>query len=227
MDSKVSTTLSPSQNAPKNNKDDRNLLDHLEAYLAKPGGVDNLLQISGYVTKIILASSLVPQTLPLTWKLKSFESSIGMSRKALKIGKFIKPINAFRNSRLESKEDIILSVIASGGDSLHLFIEQFIWLAKSGLIDDKHLRNLQKMSAWAELIGYIASISLTLRKWIAISKEDEQRMKKLSIFQDFSGLLMSIADIRDGKGRLSDPLFLASAGLFSALITTHKIWTSC
>ncbi|KAK4837621.1 hypothetical protein QYF36_006965 [Acer negundo] len=235
MDSKASTTVSPSQNQskPKNNRD---FLNHLEAYLAKRDGIHKLLQISSYVTKIILASSVLPQTLPLTWRLKSFESSVGMSRKAFKLGKFIQPINDFRNSRFESKQEFVLSAIASVGDSLSLFLEQFIWLAKSGAMDDKHLHHLEKISAWADLIGHIINISLTLREWIAISKESSEHrimkkmklMKKLSIFQDLSGLLIALADIRDGKGRLSsEPLLLASAGLFSALITTHKIWTSC
>ena len=66
--------------------------------------------------------------------------------------------------------------------------------------------------------------------------EEEQRlrklrekklMKKLSIVQDFADGLMALADIREGKGRLSAPLVVSCAGLLSALISTHKNWVSC
>jgi hypothetical protein len=54
-------------------------LDHLEAYLSKRDGVDKLLKIPKYATKIVLASSMLPETLALTRQLKSFESSVGLS----------------------------------------------------------------------------------------------------------------------------------------------------
>ncbi|KAK2660483.1 hypothetical protein Ddye_007016 [Dipteronia dyeriana] len=259
MDSEASTAPIPSQNPEKAIKPkpkDRDFLNHLEAYLAKRDGVDKLLKISRYATKIILAYSILPETLPLTARLKSFESSVGLSRKAFRLGKFVQDVNALRDSHFDSKEDLILSVVAYGGEGLYYFVEQFIWFAKSGLIDPKHSRNLQKISAWAEFIGYIGSISLKFRDLkriiedeaclessieIAISrgngcKEEEQRMKKLrekkllkklSIVQDFADALMTVADIRDGKGTLLGPLFVASAGLLSAIISTHKNWVSC
>lgn len=256
--SKASTALAPSKSSTDSKPKDRDFLNHLEAYLAKRDGVDKLLKLSRYATKIILASSVLPETLPLTGRLKSFESSVGLSRKAFRLGKFVQDVNALRNSHLDSlsREDLILSVIAYGGEGLYYFVEQFIWLAKSGLIDPKHSRSLQKISAWAEFIGYIGSISLKFRDLkmiledeaclastieIAISrgdgyKEEDQRMKKLkakklmkklSIVQDLADGLMALADIRDGKGMLFGPLWVASAGLLSAVISTHKNWLSC
>lgn len=235
---------------------ERDFLNHLEAYLAKRDGVDKLLKISRYASKIILASSLIPETLPVSKRLKSFESSVGLSRKAFRLGKFVQDVNALRGSSFYSIEELILSVIAYGGEGLYFFVEQFIWLAKSGLIDPKHSRNLQRISAWAELIGYVGSISLKFRDLkmimeeeacltssieIAVSRgigyrdeairrkklKEKNLMKRLSIVQDFADALMALADIRDGKGVLSDPLLMASAGLLSAVISTHKNWKSC
>ncbi|XP_044510047.1 peroxisomal membrane protein 11A-like [Mangifera indica] len=246
------TSKSPIE--PKSNN--RDFLNHLEAYLAKRDGVDKLLKISRYASKIILASSVLPETLTLTGRLKSFEASVGLSRKAFRLGKFIQDVNALRNSHIDSREDLFLSIIAYGGEGLYYFVEQFIWLAKSGLIDAKHSRNLQKISAWAEFIGYIGSVSIKFKDLkkiineeaclastieIAITRgngyrEEEQKMKKLrekklmkklSIVQDLADGLMAVADIRDGKGILSAPLFVASAGLLSAIISTHKNWVSC
>lgn len=254
-----SSSSSPSQN-PKNpirsTIKDRDFLNHLESYLAKRDGVDKLLKISRYATKIILASSLLPETLPLNRRLKSFESSVGVSRKAFRLGKFVQDVNALRNSCFDSREQLILFVIAYGGEGLYYFVEQFVWLAKSGLIDAKHLRNLQKISAWAEFIGYLGSISLKIRDLkkiaeeeaclrssieVAIVRGDECRdqeakirklrekkfMKKLSIVQDLADGLMAVADIQDGKGPFSGPLLISSAGLLSAMISTHKNWLSC
>ncbi|GLT58063.1 hypothetical protein SLA2020_309880 [Shorea laevis] len=246
------TSVTPIQSKPK----DRDFLNHLEAYLAKRDGVDKLLKISRYATKIILASSVFPETLPVAQRLKSFESSVGLSRKAFRLGKFVQDVNALRNSHLDSKQEIFISIVAYGGEGLYYFVEQFIWLAKSGLIDGKHSRNLQKISAWAEFIGYLGSITLKIRDLrqitedekclnasieIVISKgidhqveearmkklREKLLMKKLSIVQDLADGLMALADIRDGKGRLSGPLLLASAGLLSAIISTHKNWVSC
>ncbi|PON40456.1 Peroxisomal biogenesis factor, partial [Parasponia andersonii] len=225
-------------------------------YLAKRDGVDKLLKISRYASKIILASSALPETLTLTSRLKSFESSVGLSRKAFRLGKFVQDVNALRSSQFDSKQDLAFSVIAYGGEGLYYFVEQFIWLSKSGLIDPKHSRNLQKLSAWAEFIGYLGSISLKFRglnriredeaclessigiailRGIGFQEEKEKLrkvkekklMKKLSIFQDLADGLMALADIRDGKGLLLGPLSVSCAGLLSALISTHKNWVSC
>ena len=217
---------------PKN----RDFLNHLETYLAKRDGVDKLLKISRYTTKIILASSLLPESGSLTHRLKSFESSVGVSRKAFRLGKFVQDINALRASPRDSSRDLLLLVIAYGGEGLYYFVEQFIWLAKSGLIDAKWL---QKISAWAELVGYVGSVSLKtrdLRKIEMSNGGEEEKMKKLkekktlkvlSILQDLADGLMTIADLRDGKGVLSAPSVISSAGLFSAIISTHKNWVSC
>ncbi|KAF3446283.1 hypothetical protein FNV43_RR11462 [Rhamnella rubrinervis] len=242
----------PGHSMPK----DRDFLNHLEVYLAKRDGVDKLLKISRYATKIILASSALPETLPLTGRLKSFESSVGVSRKAFRLGKFVQDVNALRSSNFDSKQELVFSLIAYGGEGLYYFVEQFIWLTKSGLINGKHSRKLQKISAWTEFIGYFGSVSLKFRdlkrigedeaclessieiatvRGIGCEQEEEKMrklrekkvMKKLSIVQDLADGLMALADIRDGKGLALGSFSVSCAGLLSALISTHKNWVSC
>lgn len=223
----------------------RDFLNHLEAYLAKRDGVDKLLKISRYAAKVILSSSLLPPNLPLNSRIKSFESSVGLSRKAFRLGKFVQDLNALRSSSssFHSPQLLVLSLLAYGGEGIYYFVEQLVWLAKSGLIDSRHSSRLQKISAWAELIGYLGSISLKIRDLRSILDEEsrltereaeklrvlanKRMMKKLSIVQDVADGLMAVSDVRDGKGSLSGPLLLASAGLLSALISTHKNWISC
>nr|GME11459.1 peroxisomal membrane protein 11A [Ipomoea batatas] len=242
----------PSTSIPKN----RDFLIHLETYLAKRDSVDKLLKISRYATKFILASSILPSNLPLTDRLKSFESSVGVSRKAFRLGKFLQDINAFRGLSFTSPAHFFLALVAYGGEGLYYFVEQFVWLGKAGLIDKKHLSQLQRISAWCELIGYIGSVSLKVKELQRIAEDEagvvsnietaavgglarladgeklrklreKKLLKRLSIAQDFADALMAVADIRDGKGLLSGKLLLSSAGLLSALISTHKNWVSC
>nr|GMD63720.1 peroxisomal membrane protein 11A [Ipomoea batatas] len=218
----------PSTSIPKN----RDFLIHLEAYLAKRDSVDKLLKISRYAT------------------------NVGVSRKAFRLGKFLQDINAFRGLSFTSPAHFFLALVAYGGEGLYYFVEQFVWLGKAGLIDKKHLSQLQRISAWCELIGYIGSVSLKVKELQRISEDEagvvsnietaavgglarladgeklrklreKKLLKRLSIAQDFADALMAVADIRDGKGLLSGKLLLSSAGLLSALISTHKNWVSC
>ncbi|KAG6508434.1 peroxisomal membrane protein 11-3-like [Zingiber officinale] len=231
---------------------DRDFLLHLEVYLARRDGVDKLLKISRYAAKIALAAPSSPLPPALAPRLKSFESSVGLSRKAFRLGKFVQDLNALRaaaGGAALSPADRVLAAVAYGGEGLYYFLEQFVWLSKAGLIPSEYSRRLQKISAWAELIGYFGSVSLKAREVRKIQSSIQSRidgakpgegdeelrklrtkllLKQLSIVQDLADGLMALGDVRDGKGfLLSNTLLMASAGLFSALISTHKNWTSC
>lgn len=218
---------------------DRDFLLHLESYLARRDGVDKLLKISRYTAKLLLSSSLsLPQTLALN--LKSFESSVGLSRKAFRLGKFVQDLNAFRFANPNSPSHLALAILAYGGEGVYYFIEQLVWLSKSGLISKSYAQRLSKISAWAELVGYVGSISMKvrdlreLRSKLEAAKGDEVGkvkekllLKKLSVVQDLADALMALGDVRDGKGPMTGPTLMASAGLLSAAISTHKNWKSC
>ncbi|KAM2724447.1 hypothetical protein EV1_027268 [Malus domestica] len=214
MDSKPSTTTSPllnqkNPNNPPSKLKPRDFLNHLEAYLAKQDGVDKLIKISRYVTKIVFASLALPETLPLTQRLKSFESSVSVSHKAFRLGKFVQNINALRSSNFDLNQESVLT---------------FVWLVKLGLINKKHSRNLQKISAWTEFIGYAGSISLKFRDLNRISEDEKcvkssieimitrgngcekenerlsklcekKMMKRLFVVQDLADALMALMDI--------------------------------
>ncbi|KAL6574281.1 Peroxisomal membrane protein 11A [Orobanche hederae] len=263
MDSKSATAdpkpQNPNPTVKPGTSRNRDFLTHLEVYLAKRDGVDKLLKISRYATKIILASSILDQEQSLITRLKSFESSVGVSRKAFRLGKFIQDVNALRSTAhfaSHSHFNFILALITYGGEGLYYFVEQFVWLGKSGLIDKRHLPGLQKLSAWCEFVGYFGSVSLKVVELRKIDEEEkclissidlamvrgikygeeqdmlrklrEKKMvKRLSVVQDLADGLMALADIRDGRGRISAPLFVSSAGLLSAVISTHKNWVSC
>ncbi|KAF3790669.1 Peroxisomal membrane protein 11A [Nymphaea thermarum] len=245
----------PREKRKKKEESRRDLTDHLEAYLARRDGVDKLLKISRYAAKLALASSLTAGRPDLHRRLKSFDSSVGVSRKAFRLGKFVQDLNALKRTRLDSGKGV-LGLIAYGGEGAYYFVEQFVWLAKAGLIDGRRAAGFQKVSAWAELVGYIGSVALkvldlrtildeaarletTVKALRADGRAVENEagelqklqakamLKQLSIVQDIADALMAIGDLQDGKGFLSSPIVIASAGLLSALISTHKNWTSC
>ena len=127
---------------------------------------------------------------------------------------------------------------------------------KAGLIDKRHSKQLTKLSAWAEFIGYFGSVAL---KFIQVSSIIEQEarlmqgmrkkaeggigpvteikelqalqakrfLKTMSIVQDFADSLLALTDIRETNGILDHPFLLAFAGLVSALISAQKNWKNC
>lgn len=120
-----------------------------------------------------------------------------------------------------------------------------MWVVKTGLIPKEYGSRVQKISAWAELIGYVGSVALKISevKRIKLDLDEEKEkememvkgrrlrekllMKQMSIIQDFADALMALGDVRDGKGAFTGPILMASAGLLSAIISTHKNWQSC
>ncbi|KAL3686120.1 hypothetical protein R1sor_004142 [Riccia sorocarpa] len=234
----------------------RPFLDHLEAYLARRDGVDKALKILRYSSKLWLSTPLVSYVEPAVAKrVKDFESSVGTSRKAFRLGKFIQDVNALGKIPSYRSVDGFLEVIACTGEGIYYFVEQFVWLVKTGAIDKRHAKELQKWSAWAEFVGYLGSVTLkflqvcalqnrervllkglngdgTLDDKVRFSKElrsirAKRFLKTLSLVQDLSDSLLALHDIQDGKGPLARPFVLALAGLVSALISTHKNWNSC
>jgi hypothetical protein len=218
----------------------RDFLAHLEAYLARRDGVDKLLKISRYAARLALAAAPLPP--PASARLKSFESSLGLSRKAFRLGKFVQDVNALRAHPDPLPPPFVL--LAYGGEGVYYFLEQFVWLAKAGLLPAHLLPRLQRLSAWAELLGYVGSITVKLGevaklessiKTMRLKEESEAvramrgklLLKRLSVVQDVADAFMALGDVTDGKGLLGSSTLTASAGLLSALISTHKNWNSC
>ncbi|GJP70890.1 hypothetical protein CLOP_g1782 [Closterium sp. NIES-67] len=143
-------------------KPSRDILDTAVAFLQKRDGTDKALKICRYSVKLLLAVALKnsPPESEAVRRLKSFESSVGASRKALRIGKFLQDVDALRKAPPYSTTEGFLELIASGGEGVYYFVEQLVWLVKTGTIDKRHSRHFQKISAWAEFIGYFGSVAL-------------------------------------------------------------------
>ncbi|XP_006649948.2 peroxisomal membrane protein 11-2-like [Oryza brachyantha] len=228
----------------------RDFLLHVEAYLSRRDGVDNLLKISLYAARLALAVG-PPPPLPAyaAARLRSFESSVGLSRKALRLGKFVQSVNALRAHRRHGGGHVppLLVLLAYGGQGVYFFLEQFAWLAKTGLLPAHLLPRLHRLGVWAQLPAHVGSIAIKLEEVAKLESSVETRrkegfgeesevvralrgkllVKRLSVVQDVADSVMTLGDVTGGKGLLGSSTFMASAGFLSALISAHRNWNSC
>ncbi|PWZ05511.1 Peroxisomal membrane protein 11-3 [Zea mays] len=61
-------------------------------------------------------------------RLKSFESSVVLSRKGFRLGKFVQSLRAHPHL------PPALALLAYGSEGVYYFVEQFVWLAKAGIL---------------------------------------------------------------------------------------------
>lgn len=95
------------------------------------------------------------------------------------------------------------------------------------------LADLNTISEEEKCLG--SSVEITSLRGVGCVEEEsrlrklieKKTMKRLSVVQDLADAVMALDDILDGNGPFSKPVFMASAGLLSALISTHKNWVSC
>ncbi|KAK9113165.1 hypothetical protein Scep_020684 [Stephania cephalantha] len=144
----------------------KDYMDHAVAFLEKRDGLENCLSIAMYASRVILSTShhhqqqqhLAPS------RLERFHESLRLTRQALHLGKFIEDLNKLRKLEFGSHQDLMtLNLMAHGGSGLHHFLEQFLWLEKTGLISDDGggtFNKLDKLSNYAELVGYVGSLGL-------------------------------------------------------------------
>ncbi|KAF5759020.1 hypothetical protein HanXRQr2_Chr16g0736141 [Helianthus annuus] len=170
--------------------------------LSKRDGVDKLLKITRYTTKIILSTTASKPSNPTSASAAKPSASANSSK-----------------TSTHSAPQTSTPYTASFSPSLHTAV-----------------------GAWAELIGYVGSIGLKVRDLKGILEDEmclvkrvengdeeleklmeKKLLKKLGLVQDVADGLMAVADVRGGKGRLSGPVLLASAGLLSAVKVLVRI----
>lgn len=134
-------------------------IDKTVAFLAKRDGIDKVLKVIRYSSKLLLATSALQSSPELAGRLKEFEGSIGTSRKAYRLGKWIADANKLRKNH-DSSHHGWLDFVAAGGEGVYYFVEQLTWLVKAGMLHKSHAARFSLISAWAEMVGYAASITL-------------------------------------------------------------------
>eukprot|EP00232_Nephroselmis_pyriformis_P009425 CAMPEP_0182879320 /NCGR_PEP_ID=MMETSP0034_2-20130328/15900_1 /TAXON_ID=156128 /ORGANISM="Nephroselmis pyriformis, Strain CCMP717" /LENGTH=163 /DNA_ID=CAMNT_0025012251 /DNA_START=85 /DNA_END=573 /DNA_ORIENTATION=- len=135
--------------------EDMDVLDKVEAFLKKREGIDKVLKIMRYSAK--LACWYQPQP-----RLEAFESSVGMSRKAFRVGKFLGNVNTLKRLSATTRVRLALVLMSEGGEAAYYFLEQAVWLSKTGLLDKGLAARMARPSALLELAKYIGSLSLAV-----------------------------------------------------------------
>jgi hypothetical protein len=120
-----------------------------------------VLKILRYSARLALATALSGSDAnrDLVAALSQFESSVGNSRKAYRLGKFLGNANAMRKLPVRAPY-VLLELLANAGECCYYFLEQVQWLARSGVLPPRLAPRVTRLSACGELVGYAASIIL-------------------------------------------------------------------
>lgn len=89
-----------------------------------PSLLTQTLKLIRYTSKLLVACT--PEAHPTRARLAAFESSVGTSRKALRLGKFLQNVNALRKSSLGGPY-FALELVANSGEGAYFFLEQLVW----------------------------------------------------------------------------------------------------
>ncbi|KXZ53410.1 hypothetical protein GPECTOR_7g1307 [Gonium pectorale] len=229
-------------------------IDKTSRFLARREGIDKTLKVLRYSAR--LAVALGPKDPELAKRLSSFEKSVGVSRKAYRLGKFLQDVNSLRHSKTRDPT-FLLELLAYGGEGVYYFTEQLTWLVKAGALSKDLEERFGRISATAELIGYAGSIWLSLLKLSKLMEQErtlENALEKLAkdgavvdaktqaklaalrfqrrlrcalVVQDLADSLMALNDVTGGRIKgLNSPLLLALAGLTSGCVSFFKNWNA-
>mmetsp|Transcript_6720 Transcript_6720/g.20743 ORF Transcript_6720/g.20743 Transcript_6720/m.20743 type:complete len:238 (-) Transcript_6720:480-1193(-) len=235
------------------NDGEADALDRVIKFLGKREGIDKTLKLVRYGAKLVAATTRHEGT---HVRAKALDKSLGTTRKAFRLGKFLKDVDSLRKSRATGYL-YLLEALAYGGEGVYFFIEQGVWLAKAGVLSAEQEKQLAYLSVWWEFIGYTGSISLSLIKLRELSYKEailhasfEQKrvqqgvldmslnrqlasvralkaLRTAAIVQDIADAAIAINDILGGDlPMLGHPVTLALAGLLSGSISAHKNWNA-
>lgn len=126
-------------------------------FLAQRDGIDKVLKLIRYAAKLSLATRW-PHT-DVALQLRSLDSSLGTTRKALRLGKFLKNVRSLQRIA-PAERSALLQALADSGEGVYYFLDQFVWLCKAGVLPKRWEEPISRAGAYAEMIGYCASITL-------------------------------------------------------------------
>eukprot|EP00882_Tetradesmus_deserticola_P016822 GHRQ01017987.1.p1 GENE.GHRQ01017987.1~~GHRQ01017987.1.p1 ORF type:complete len:219 (+),score=79.11 GHRQ01017987.1:208-864(+) len=152
-------------------------LDRTIAFLQKREGIDKTLKIVRYTSRLVVAVS--PPGSDTRKRFDALQSSVGTSRKAYRLGKFLQDVNSLRRMRLGGNSLALLELLAYAGEGTYYFLDQFLWLMKAGFLPKHQERAVAKASAWAEVLGYVGSIALSSHKLQQLSAQEAQLARKV------------------------------------------------
>lgn len=137
----------------------KNVVQLTDEFLKKREGIDKVLKLTRYASK--LAGHQLGDGSELGARLKLLDSHLGVTRKAFRLGKFLGNGLDVQKALRAEQFGIVEGLQAAGAaaDTVYYFLEQVMWLLKAGVVKDKELeKKLARVEACFELAGYIAAL---------------------------------------------------------------------
>eukprot|EP01025_Chloroclados_australasicus_P027702 TRINITY_DN27432_c0_g1_i1.p1 TRINITY_DN27432_c0_g1~~TRINITY_DN27432_c0_g1_i1.p1 ORF type:complete len:127 (-),score=11.93 TRINITY_DN27432_c0_g1_i1:82-462(-) len=120
------------------------VLTRTVALIAKRDGIDKVLKVIRYTAKLLLATRGYSQ------ELKSLDSSLGTTRKALRLGKFlgnVQDLNALGRNATDLTA-VLLTALSATGEGAYYFLDQIVWLVKAGALPARLEARVSRAAAW-------------------------------------------------------------------------------
>ena len=158
----------------------RGMLERTVGFLEKRDGVDKVLKIARYSVRLLLATGAVTSP-AATRALKDTERGLGSSRKAYRIGKFLRCVGALRKQRrlVPSISSSVLEGTAAVGEGVYYFVDQFQFLVSVGVLSGRQGRHLTKVSSVAELVFCSSDIVLNVLRLRNLLEREVELIREL------------------------------------------------
>eukprot|EP00899_Mesostigma_viride_P002026 jgi/Mesvir1/11824/Mv00176-RA.1 len=151
---------------------DSKTLDTVVGFLAKRDGIDKVVKLARYVGRL-QAYYLLKRDAQSVWgkAFDQFENHCAIGRKAYRLGKFLGPLSELKSVNRRDKLLTLFTLISCVGEAVYLFLDQFVWLSKTGLLRKSVQDRVCKPSATGELLGYLGTIALNLLKLVRVQEK--------------------------------------------------------
>mmetsp|Transcript_30600 Transcript_30600/g.99460 ORF Transcript_30600/g.99460 Transcript_30600/m.99460 type:complete len:243 (-) Transcript_30600:105-833(-) len=166
----------------------------VERILARRDGTDKCLKLLRY-TALVASHKLAdgPRS-DLATRLASFESSVGVTRKALRLGRFLPGCTKLFSFATGRKKHTELELALASSQIIYYGLENVIWLVKAGLLDKKVAARVDKTSLTSELAMYVFGIC------VSALEVRELRVREAEIRRELRELRARDEGGKDGKG---------------------------
>jgi len=139
-----------------------------------------VLKIARYSIRLLLATGTLQSSI-VRKALEDTEYGLGSSRKAYRIGKFLRCYAALRKQRrlVPSISSSVLEGTAAVGEGVYYFIDQFQFLTSVGVLSKRQGRHLKMVSSIAELVFCCSDIILTVLRLHNLLEREVELIREL------------------------------------------------
>lgn len=156
------------------------MIERTVGFLEKRDGVDKVLKIARYSIRLLLATGALSSS-SVRRPMEDTESALGASRKAYRVGKFLRCYAALRKQRrlVPSISSSVLEGTAAVGEGVYYFVDQFQFLVAVGVLSRRQGRHLTMVSSIAELVYCSSDIVLNVLRLHNLLERELELVREL------------------------------------------------